>query len=51
MKGYVSQQDNESALEQDANGNIWFHTGDLGYNKDGKIYYAGRLNLRIKVKV
>ena len=49
MKGYVSQQDNESALEQDANGNIWFHTGDLGYNKDGKIYYAGRLNRRIKV--
>lgn len=49
MKGYVLQQDNEMAMEKDSTGQVWFHTGDLGYNKDGKIYYVGRLNRRIKV--
>lgn len=49
MKGYCNEEDNLSALEKDEFGNIWFHTGDLGYNKDGKIYHTGRLNRRIKV--
>lgn len=49
MKGYVNEQDNLAALEKDENGKIWFHTGDLGYNQNGKIYHTGRLNRRIKV--
>lgn len=49
MKGYVLEEDNIKALEKDENGKIWFHTGDAGYNDNGKIYHSGRLNRRIKV--
>lgn len=49
MKGYVTEEDNLQALEKDSNGKIWFHTGDVGYNDNGKIYHTGRLNRRIKV--
>lgn len=49
MKGYINKEDNINALETDKEGNVWFHTNDLGYNKDGKIYLTGRLNRRIKV--
>lgn len=49
MKGYVMEEDNLSAFEKDENGKVWFHTGDVGYNNNGKIYHTGRLNRRIKV--
>lgn len=49
MKGYVMEEDNLSAFDKDENGTIWFHTGDVGYNDNGKIYHTGRLNRRIKV--
>lgn len=49
MKSYAVKEDNIGVLEEDESGKIWFHTGDLGYNDNGKIYHTGRLNRRIKV--
>ena len=49
MKGYTNEEDTAKVFETDVYGKVWFHTGDLGKNVDGKIYYSGRLNRRIKV--
>ena len=46
--GYVGKNENESFIEY--NGNKAYLTGDLGYKKDGILYYKARKDRQIKYK-
>lgn len=49
MKGYYKEpQETEQTLKPDKDGNVWLHTGDLGYmDNDGYVYFRQRLKRMI----
>ena len=49
--GYLNnEKETNEVLEKDKKGNIWLHTGDLGYiNKDGALFFVQRLKRLIIV--
>lgn len=49
MRGYVNnKEETEKVLEKDADGNIWCHTGDLGYmDSEGFVFFKGRIKRMI----
>ena len=49
MLGYVNQDsETENVLRKHYDGDVWLHTGDLGYlNKDGVLHYSSRLKRMI----
>ena len=49
MKGYYkAPEETANALRPDEDGNIWLHTGDLGYmDEDGYVYFRQRLKRMI----
>ncbi len=49
MLGYVNQDsETENVLRKHYDGDIWLHTGDLGYlNSDGVLHYSSRLKRMI----
>lgn len=49
MQGYLNEpEETKEVLKKDKNGNIWLHTGDLGYmDKEGFIYFESRLKRMI----
>ena len=51
MMGYLNnEKETNEVLEKDKKGNIWLHTGDLGYiNKDGALFFVQRLKRLIIV--
>ena len=51
MVGYLNNQaETDKVLEKDSDGNIWLHTGDIGYiAPNGIVYYTSRLKRMIVV--
>lgn len=51
MNGYLNnEKETNEILEKDKKGNIWVHTGDLGYmNEDGVLFFVQRLKRMIIV--
>lgn len=49
MMGYLdNEKETNEALQIHRDGNVWLHTGDIGYmNKDGVIFYQSRLKRMI----
>ena len=51
MKGYLNnKKETDNVLKKDSEGNIWLHTGDIGYiAPNGIVYYTSRLKRMIVV--
>ena len=49
MKGYLNnEKETNEVLEKDENGDIWVHTGDMGYlNEKGVLFFVQRLKRMI----
>ena len=45
MMGYLdNEKETNAVLQVHSDGNIWLHTGDIGYmDKNGVIFYQSRL--------
>lgn len=44
MKGYYNNEAATSkALQKHSDGQVWLHSGDMGYKKDGQFYYSQRI--------
>ena len=51
MKGYLNnKKETDKILKRDKNGDLWLHTGDIGYiSPEGLVYYTSRLKRMIVV--